>query len=389
MEFQMTPEMRLNPFPLYAMMRQSGGILPIPEHAVVNLFRYDDVKTVLTDFRRFSSEYGGPEAGAFAGSLITSDPPRHTQMRGLITRAFTPRAIAGLEERIRTLTAALLDQGMSAGRFDLVHDLSGPLPVMVIAEMLGIPAGDRTRFKEWSDHVVASANVLFTGQPDPDAAARTRAMEEMLAYFTRAIQERKERPTEDLISDLLAAEIEDERLTEQEILSFCWLLLVAGNETTTNLITNAVLTFLEQPDLYARLRQQPDLLPAAIEEVLRYRSPVQAMFRLATEEVALAGQTIPAGQRIIAWIGSANRDESQFEAPDEFRLDRSPNPHLAFGHGIHFCVGAPLARLEAKIALEALLERLPLLRRADDAPLEPLEGFMVHGVSSLPLVITP
>lgn len=382
MEFQLTPEIRLNPFPMYALMRQSGGVLHIAQHGLWNVFRYGDVKAVLTDYKRFSSRYG-PEDGGVS-PLITTDPPRHTKLRSLVSHAFTPRAVAALEGRIASMTHQLLDRVVPTGRIDLVQDLAAPLPVMVIAEMLGIPPEDRDRFKRWSDQVVASADTLL-GEGDQGAFGSSAAMTEMAPYFHQIFDQRLADPQDDLISGLLAAELDGERLTPDEIFSFCWLLLVAGNETTTNLITNAILAFLEWPDQWERLRHQPDLLPSAIEEALRYRSPVQAMVRVAVAETEMGGHTIGAGERVIAWMGSANRDEEQFSDPDRFDIGRHPNPHIAFGHGIHFCLGAPLARLEARIVLGAILERLQGLRRIDDAPLEPVSGFIVHGVRHLPL----
>lgn len=387
-----SPEIRQNPYPMYLNMRKNQPVLFVPDLGVWSVFRFDDVKTVLSNHNLFSSQYGqppAPDAGAAAqargqSSLITTDPPRHTQIRSLVNRAFTPRAVAALEPRIEAIANELLDNVIESGQIDLVQDLSYPLPVIVIAEMLGIPAKDRDRFKHWSDEVVASADNVVGGQSTDSRSVH----EEMNAYFRGVIAQRRAAPQEDLISALLAAEIENEHLTEGDILSLCWLLLVAGNETTTNLIGNAVRTFVEHPAEMQRLRENPDLLPGAIEEVLRFRSPVQAMFRIAKEDVELCGQTIPAGRRVVAWIGSANRDEDKFPDAERFDLTRSPNPHIAFGHGVHFCLGAPLARLEAKVALAVVLRRLHELERSDDNPLAPARGFIVHGVTNLPLRFT-
>ena len=381
---------------MYQMMRESQPVLYIEQLKLWSVFRYEDVRTVLSDHTRFSSEYGQtrmPEAGAAAearrgSSMITTDPPRHTQLRSLVNRAFTPRAVAALEPRIEAIANELLDKVTGSQEFDLVQDFSYPLPVIVIAEMLGIPPEDRERFKHWSDEVVASADQMIGGS----ASGSQTAHQEMNAYFRHVIAEHRKQPKDDLVSALLNAEEDNQHLSEEDILSLCWLLLVAGNETTTNLITNAVRTFLEHPEsftqLKASLQEGPDLLPQAIEEVLRFRSPVQAMFRITAQEVDMSGQTIPAGQRVIAWIGSANRDERKFPDAHRFDITRNPNPHIAFGHGVHFCLGAPLARLESRVALAVLLQRFPDISRANHDDLEPARGFIVHGVSHLPLRCT-
>lgn len=385
-----TPELQRNPWPMYQMLRQSQPAFYLEQYDIWLVFRYDDVRTVLSDHANFSSRFGDMQGSAeHAGpgaSLITLDPPRHTQLRSLVTRAFTPRAVAALEPRIEAITNELLDNVIGTGRMDLVEDLSYPLPVIVIAEMLGIPASDRDQFKHWSDLVVASADQSVGGTMDP---ASRQASDDMYAYFRTIITARRSAPKDDLISALLAAEIEGEKLSEADVLNFCWLLLVAGNETTTNLISNAVLTFLEHPEALARLRANPELLPGAIEEVLRYRSPVQCMFRIAAKDVEIAGKAIKQGSRLLAFIGSANRDEAKFADPDVFLIERDPNPHIAFGMGMHFCLGAPLARLEARVVLSTLLRRLADVARVDDAPLEPARGMIVHGVTHLPLRFTP
>ena len=379
-------ERELNPFPLYQQMRQHDPVYKDPRRQNWNIFRYDDVQRTLSDWKTFSSEFSkghqGNAAMPFAASMISSDPPRHRQLRSLVTQAFTPKAVEALGPRIGEIVKAQLDQVMDQGEMDIIHDLGIPLPVTVIAELLGIPSADRERFKHWSDVVVGLAN--FGENFDPAQFMNADVLE-MSQYFFNMIMERRQTPGEDLISGLLAANIDGEQLNEIELLGFCALLLVAGNETTTNLIGNAMLTFAEQPEAWHMLRNNPDLLDSAIEEVLRFRSPVQAMFRLTCEEVEMAGETIPANARVVAWIGSANHDESQFPEPECFEIEREPNRHLAFGHGIHYCLGAPLARLEAGIALREMLERFRTFKIPWETELEPLPSLIVFGVRSLPI----
>ena len=376
----------LNPFGWYQYQRQHAPVLRDPRSGLWSVFRYDDVQRALSDYAVFSSAAGRDETGRrdpLGASMISSDPPRHRRLRTLVTLAFTPSAVARLEARIRTLVDEMLVAVAARGdgtAMDVIDDLAYPLPVTVIAEMLGVPASDRVQFKQWSDAVVTGSAAAGMAGRNPQA--------EMSKYFMRLIEDRRKQPREDLISELLEAQIDGEHLSEPELLGFCILLLVAGNETTTNLIGNAILCFDEQPGLWERLREAPAILPSTIEEVLRYRSPVQTMFRTTLTDVTLSDQTIPANSAVLAWIGSANRDEARFPDADRFDPTRTPNRHVAFGHGIHFCLGAPLARLEARIALGRMLERLPHLRRADDAPLEPLESLIVFGVKHLPVTIT-
>ncbi len=267
-----------NPFPWYEWMRRESPVHVDPQSGALSVFGYDDVQRVLSDFEAFSSERGRREgSSALGASLISSDPPRHRQLRNLVTQAFTPRAVALLAPRITAIIDELLDQVAAAGRMDFIEDLAYPLPVIVIAEMLGIPASGRAQFRRWSDAIVSPGAAPAPGQPSFMDAQREMAM-----YFGRLIAERGAEPRDDLISHLVAAEIDGQRLSAIELIGFCVLLLVAGNETTTNLLGNAILCFDEQPGAYERLREQPGLIPDAVEEVLRYRSPVQSMFRSAT-----------------------------------------------------------------------------------------------------------
>jgi cytochrome P450 len=374
---------RLDPFPLYRELRDESPVLFDAAQGAWHVFRYEDVQHVLSDHTAFSSRMGGrrqqEQGGLFASSLISTDPPRHRQLRSLVTQAFTPRAVEALEPRIAEIVHGLLDRVADAGSMDLIDDFAYPLPVIVIAELMGIPAEDRDRFRVWSDAMVSQASE--TGGPAPHAVAQ----QEMAEYFMAMIERRRRTPGEDLISRLLAAQVDGEHLDAMELLGFCALLLVAGNETTTNLLGNAVLTFAERPGTVERLRSESEALPAAVEEVLRFRSPVQSMYRVAAEDVVVSGTSIPAGSRLVAWIGSANRDERQFPDPDAFSAGRHPNRHLAFGQGIHFCLGAPLARLEARIALSAVLERLPGLALEPGAALQRVASTIVFGLRHLPL----
>ena len=357
----------LNPFPWYQKMRATDPIFHDAKNGLWHIFRYTDTQQILNDPTTFSSEIiqrsstiteeekkqiGEP-------SILGLDPPRHRQLRSFVTQAFTPRTVANLAPRVREIIHEQLDHVASDGRMDVIEDLAYPLPVIVISELLGVPAQDRAIFKRWSDDVVS--------QDQSQSMQSLRAMSEYLKAIT---DERRKKPANDLISDLLTAQVDGQHLTEGELLSFYVLLLIAGNETTTNLIGNAFTSFDDYPQALEQLRADPTLIPGAIEEVLRFRSPVQRLARITTKEIKIGGQQIPAGQIVTPWLGSANRDETQFSDPDTFDVRRSPNRHVGFGHGIHFCVGAPLSRLEGKIALEIMLERFKSIKRDHSVPLE-------------------
>ncbi|HUZ03647.1 MAG TPA: cytochrome P450 [Thermomicrobiaceae bacterium] len=371
---------RLDPFPWYAAMRRDAPIAQDPQYGSWSVFRHTDVQRVLSDWESFSSRFmGGAQnpSNPIGSSLIGTDPPRHRQLRSLVTQAFTPRAVAALEPRITEIAADLLDATGAADGFDLVGDLAYPLPVTVIADLLGVAHEHRETFKRWADSVVSE-------NADPQEHALQGAM---ISLLRRTIAEHRETPRDDLITALLAAQVAGEHLSEVDLLGFCMLLLVAGHETTTNLIGNAILCFNEQPGLWQRLRAERDLLPGAIEEALRYRSPVQSMYRVAARDVELDGHHVGAGQMLVAWIGSANRDPERFPDPERFDVERRPNRHLAFGHGIHFCLGAPLARLEARVTLSALLDRYRELRVDRTVLLEPMPSQIVYGVRALPVLV--
>jgi cytochrome P450 len=383
MDFTQTAEYPLNPFPHYERMRETAPVFHDEQSESWHVFRYEDVQRALSEYATFSSRMAGDDPSGtgqlFASSLIATDPPRHRQLRSLVTQAFTPKAVDALAPRIAGLTDELLEGIAARGSADLIKELAYPLPVIVISELLGIPAQDRERFKYWSDVIVSQTR---TGSASEEHSATNS---EMTEYFLALIDQRRSEPGKDLISNLLSAEIDGQKLTVPELLGFCSLLLVAGNETTTNLIGNAVLCLAESPGTMDRLRRDPALLPQTIEEVLRFRSPVQSMYRVTVAETTLGDERIPAGAPLVAWIGSANRDERQFHRPAEFDVDRGQNRHLAFGHGNHFCLGAPLARLEARIALEALLARLPGLSVVREGELERMESTIIYGLKELPV----
>ncbi len=373
-------ETSLNPFPEYRILRESDPVSYDEERKWWEVYRYQDVQRVINDYTTFSSERllkdedlrRGVDEEEFAPSIINLDPPRHRKLRSLVTQAFTPRAVAQMAPRITTIVHEQLDTVASTGRMDVIEDLSYPLPVIVIAEMLGIPSERRAQFKRWSDDILS-----------PDEEKPRQTLKEMNNYFRPVIAERRVAPGNDLISALVAAEVDGEKLTEPELLSFCVILLVAGNITTTNLIGNAILCFDDHPQVMDELRANPSLMPDAVEEVLRYLSPVQRLIRAAAVDTVIGDKQIKEGQVVVPCLGSANRDEAQFPNPDVFDIHRTPNRHLAFGHSIHFCIGAPLARLETKIALEVMLQRFTDIQRVREIPLKTVDGFL--GVKSLPI----
>lgn len=401
---------------LYDWFRQMRDTQPVwldESSGCWHVFRYADVNRVTTEHAVFSSERRQralvrPRSSTLAAeahengsgrragrSILAMDPPQHRQYRNLVSSSFTPRALSRLSGRIAEITQELLDKVRCAGHMDMVTDIAYPLPTIVIAEMLGVPTSDRPLFKQWADGLLnqqlSDAEFIRADEAQankPEMQRLRKLFEDMSDYFEAMLEERRRQPREDMMSDLLAAEVDGERLSIEDTISFCILLLLAGHVTTTNLLSQAIRCFDEHPDALEQVRKQPELMPGAIEEVLRYASPVWRLSRITKEEVTLEGVTIPADAPVFAWLASANRDERQFPEPERFDITRTPNKHIAFGHGIHFCIGAPLSRMEASIALPMLVEQLPDLHVLHDKPLVLFEGRTLFGFQHLPVTFT-
>jgi pimeloyl-[acyl-carrier protein] synthase len=386
------PEFHEDPYPAYRLLRERDPVHQMPMGAWV-LTRYDDVAAALRDSRlgRAGSEvmlaavYGaGNEDIPMPPSMLFRDPPDHTRLRSLVSRAFTPRVVEGLRARIGEIVDHLLDRAQERGRMDVIADLAYPLPVTVISEMLGVDPGDHEAIKQWSADIARGLDALVMPS-DPDLVQRaSRGRRELGEYFRRLIPERRRQPRQDLLTLLIAAEEQGDRLTEGELLSTCVLLYVAGHETTVNLIGNGLYALLRHPAELGRLRVQPDLLPAAVEELLRYDAPVQRTVRIAHEDVELGGRHIDKGSLIVPVMGAANRDPAHFPDPDRLDIGRRENRHVAFGYGIHFCLGAPLARLEGQIVLAHLLRRFPQLALLTERP-PWRRSFTLRGLQALPV----
>ena len=388
------PEFRANPYPHY------GALLASPPHVIqfgpmpgAIVARYADVSAALRDHEHFSNVPSAslPEP-AYKGpfyperDLLGQDPPVHTQLRRLISRDFTPKRIREMEPRIREIARTILDRAVEKGEFDVMRDLANVLPVVVIAEMLGVPPEKYATFKEWSDRVIEGGNQFpGLGAPAPELI---EAIESLAGYFRDEVAKRRDQPGSDLVSALVAARDQGDALSETALVQFIVLLLLAGNETSTNLIGNGTLALMRNPDQLALLRRDPGLLPRAIEEMLRYDPPVQATGRFVKSSLKLGGAELLAGTFAIMVLAAANRDPSQFKNPEKFDITRDPNEHVAFGEGIHFCIGAPLARMEARIAFDAMFERFPRLRLKDPAMKPTYKGsYFLRGLGSLPLAI--
>ena len=358
----LSPALRADPYSFYEELRRKDPVHRMRLQDAWALTDYADVDMVLRDNRRFGN--GGRDFGYIPQvSMLDLDPPEHTKIRGLVSHGFTPRSVAALEPRIRETVEVLLGNVEGRGRFDLIAEVAFPLPVIVIAEMLGVPPEDRERFNEWSSIVSLIVDPLLD---DQQVRRVQQAVDEVFSYFEAVAEERRRDPKDDLVSALVTAEVDGERLERDDLLVNLLLVLVAGNETTRNLIGNGALALLRNPDQLRRLQDDPALLNGAIDELLRFDSPVQLDNRIARDPVELRGKRIAPGQRVICLLGAANRDPQAFPEADLLDVGRSSANHLAFGRGIHYCLGSPLARLEGRVAFEALVPRLGRLRLAEE-----------------------
>lgn len=388
------PAFIADPYPVYERLRTEAPLLydDATDHWLVS--RYEDVNALLRD-RRLGRTYrhvgtdvemgrpSPPEAQApfwhlIEHGILDMEPPDHTRVRRLVSKAFTPRMVESMRSPIDRLMHGLVDRVEGTGEFDLLREIAEPLPVAVIAELLGVPEADRPMLRPWSADICRMYELHPT---DEDAAIAVRACEEFSAYLRALSRERRAAPTGDLISELALVVDEGERLTEDELIGTCVLLLNAGHEATVNVTANGWWTLFRHADALAALRSDPSLVPAAVEELMRWDTPLQLFERWALEDVAIHGVTVPRGSEFGLIFGSANRDPSVFDEPDAFRIDRDPNPHLTFGAGIHFCLGAPLARIELQTSFATLLRRMPSLELAEDPRWKP--NFIIRGVDAL------
>jgi len=386
----MDPAFIEDPYPTYHLLRSEDPVHHNPLGFWV-LTRYDDVVAALRDPRlikepiaAFVAARTGAPAPAGGLSMLDRDPPDHTRLRGLVNKAFTPRVVEKLRPDIQDVVDGLLAKVQDTHSMDLMEEFAFPIPVIVICQMLGVPVEDRERFKKWGLDIARGLDAIML-PPDSDVVRRsTQSRQELAEYFRQLIAQRRSSPRDDLLSGLIAAEEAGDKLSETELLATCILLLVAGHETTVNLIGNGTLALLRHPEQLRRLREDPGLIGSAVEELLRYDGPVQRTARIPSEDLTIAGHTIPKGDMVLPFIGAADRDPAQFPDPDRLDLGRADNRHIAFGWGIHFCIGAPLARVEGQIAIATLVRKLPKLALASEKPEHRL-SLTLRGLKTLPV----
>ena len=412
MQVYCPPEQALSPFAWYHHMRQTMPVVYDESIASWHFFRYADILQVIGDYPTFSNDRKRifpqqRDQTAIHSSIISMDQPRHKQLRSASNQVFTARFVQQLTARITAIVHGLLDamaKGANGNQVDVIGAFAAPLPIFVLADILDIPETQWARLKRWTEAIVSrdyhdtlaqdvqSFHTGVTAQANDLHPLHIHSvmheMRDMDEYFLQLIAERQRQPGRDLLSRLLEVKVHGEPFSETELLGLCASLLIAGSEVTAHLLGNALLCFDEYPEVWARVKRQPDLIPAAIEEVLRYRSPLKSMIRIAARETRFGEHVIGENQVLILWLASANRDEEHFLQPELFDIQRQPNRHLGFGHGIHYCIGAPLARLEVQIALRALLERFPTFRCVPGTRLEPLKSGTVFGVRHLPIVLS-
>ena len=358
-------------------MQTSQPIRYRPDGGFWEVFRYEDVQRVLSDASTFSVEFVRIEGLPDIDDLGNTDPPLHRKLRNLVSQAFTPRRVAQLAPRIRSIVDELLDEAIANGQVDIAQQFAFPFPIRVIAELLGVPSEDKGKFLQWSYQLLLGHSTSAEGQQGG-----------LETYLLALLDQREKEPRDDLMSALLVAEVDGERMDHAQILGICEALLFAGNITTTMLVNHSFHHFAEHPEVFEELRQNPALIPGTLEEVLRYEFSFSNLARLVKQDTVLAGQTIKEGDAVIAWMGAANFDENHFPHAEQFDPTRSPNPHLTFGNGIHYCLGAPLARLEGKIALERISERIHDIRSNPEQLIQYMEP-KLDLIYSLPILFTP
>lgn len=387
----MDPEFVADPYPMYHRLRAEDPVHHSPLGFWV-LTRYPDVMAMLRDPRLIKEPIAAFVAARFGMavppglglSMLDRDPPDHTRLRSLVSKAFTPRALEKLRPGIQQIVDGLLDEAVGRGSMDLIEEFAYPLPVRVICEMLGVPVQDHERFKAWGLDIARGLDAIMLPPDSPVGQRSVSGRRALAEYFRELIAERRTAPREDMLSALIAAEEAGDKLDEEELLATCILLLVAGHETTVNLIGNGTLALLRHPDQLRKLRESPGLIGTAVEELLRFDGPVQRTARIPSEDITIGGQTIGKGEMVMPFLGAADRDPSQFPDPDRLDISRTDNRHIAFGMGIHFCLGAPLARMEGQIAINTLLARLPRLALATDRP-QFRQSLTLRGLQALPV----